>query len=546
MKPHKMLRSLFPFLLLLSTSLAAQDADPTPEGDRAAVDEPLFPDFEVQDEQDGGISVKVAEDRVREKLFGPGKALELTVDAALAISETNNLGLEIEDVNTEVARFNASGSWGAFDWVFDAGGRYVSSKSDGFYIGGSQIVPGSEQQNTAFDLGFSRPLRTGGTFALTFNTEQERTWRNPSGSQPGSTSDRTTDSLGVTFTQPLLRGFGVDYATSTQREQDVLYLKQLERRREVRQRLLGDVHDAYWELVRTRQQLEIAAQSLDLGLEQLERNRRMLDAGVGTEVEVIQAEAEVAKRIETLLSAEVAMHVSGDALKALLFPGKDPASWETELVPITALPEDTTVEVAPWDQLLAVASEYRPELRQQRLEIDAAEIRHERAVSERYLGLDLELSATGAGEDDSARLAAEESWKFTNPRYVAGLRFNAPINNRTRRFAEHAARSRMRAAHLAFDQVMTQVVGEVRNAVRQVAYQSESVRAAGKSLEAARRQLEAEEARYRNDLSTNFQVLEYQLRLAEAMNSEQTARVNYAKSLYQLQVVQGTVGEPGR
>ena len=77
-------------------------------------------------------------------------------------------------------------------------------------------------------------------------------------------------------------------------------------------------------------------------------------------------------------------------------------------------------------------------------------------------------------------------------------------------------------------------------------YQAEAVNAAQKSLEAAQRQLAAEEARYRNDLSTNFQLLEFQLRLVEAMNSEQTARVNYVKALYQLESSQGVLGEPKR
>ena len=96
------------------------------------------------------------------------------------------------------------------------------------------------------------------------------------------------------------------------------------------------------------------------------------------------------------------------------------------------------------------------------------------------------------------------------------------------------------------DQLETQVIGEIRDAVRQVRYQAEAVNAAGESLKAARRQLAAEEARYRNDLSTNFQVLEYQQTLVQAMNTEQTARVEFMKSLSQLEFAQGILGETGR
>jgi outer membrane protein TolC len=485
------------------------------------------------------LDVSTAKAFVQKELFGEGRALELTIDAALAIAETNNLGLQIEDVSSEVARFNAFGSWGSFDWVFQARGQLV----DGEQKGSSQLSGASVLQfdQQGYDLSFTRPLETGGSFSATFDTTNTKT-----NNQFTLENPSTTDNLKLTYTQPLLRGFGKDYATSVQQEAEVAYRRQLERRREILQKLLRDVYNAYWDLVQTRQQLEVAGSSLDLGLEQLERNRRMLEAGVGTDVEVIQAEAEVAKRIETLLKADVAVRNASDALKILLFPGKDVATWETELIPVTELPEEVSGEVAPWAQLLDVATEYRAELRQQRYEIEAAKLRHERALSEKRIGLDLDLSVNSQGFSGEWQTAAKEAFGFDFPTYTAGITVNTPIGNRTASYAERAARAQLRAAFLTYEQVETQVAGEVRDAVRQVRYQAEAVNAAQKSLEAAQRQLAAEEARYRNDLSTNFQLLEFQLRLVEAMNSEQTARVNYVKALYQLESSQGVLGEPKR
>ena len=84
-------------------------------------------------------------------------------------------------------------------------------------------------------------------------------------------SEALTEShVRLAFTQPLFRGFGSAYSTALQRESEVAYLQQIEHRRQVLQELLSDVHNAYWNLVQTRQQLEVAGSSLDLGLEQLE------------------------------------------------------------------------------------------------------------------------------------------------------------------------------------------------------------------------------------------------------------------------------------
>ncbi|MFT7486812.1 MAG: outer membrane protein [Candidatus Paceibacteria bacterium] len=354
----------------------------------------------------------------------------------------------------------------------------------------------------------------------------------------------TDDAFSFSYTQPLLRGAGVDRGTSFARESDLVYLQQVERRREVMQQLLRQTSDAYWDLVQSLQQFGVAESSLELGREQLQRNQRLLDAGVGTEVEVIQAEAEVARREETRLAADVTRRVAGDSLKALLFPGKQPVSWSTVLEPTTPLPDDVSVDrLEDWTEILERALRLRPELRQQQLRIQIAELRHERAISDRRLGVDWDSSLSSAGRDEGFVDAKENVLDFSTVSWDVGLTLNAPIGNRTRRYAENAARAEVRAARITMEQLETQVVSEVREAVRQLHYQSLAVRAAGVSRKAAERQLEAEEARYENDLTTNFQVLEFQLRLVEAMNNEQTARSNFAKAGQQLQAAQGTLGE---
>jgi outer membrane protein TolC len=94
-------------------------------------------------------------------------------------------------------------------------------------------------------------------------------------------------------------------------------------------------------------------------------------------------------------------------------------------------------------------------------------------------------------------------------------------------------------AHLEADRLELAITTEVRDAVRQVEYQAEAVRAATKSLELARRQLAAEEARYREGLSTTFQVLEFQQQLAAALSSEKRARAEFVKARAALAKAQG-------
>ncbi len=488
-----------------------------------------------QDETASSTSPIVV-DAEPDQVAGP-RTLPISLESALTLAETNNLGLHMQDLATEVAQFNALGAWGAYDWVIGGNVRYTdferkpSTETEGLVLQEGDIF--------FWDLRLDRNLESGGAFSAVFDSNRTSTT-----SQNSIFPTQIEDQISFNLNQPLLRGVGYDRATSDQRESELVYLQQIEVRRQALQSLLQQTSDAYWNLVQTRNQLGVAESSLGLGREQLERNRRLLNAGVGTEVEVIQAEAEVARREETRLLADVTMRIAGDALKALLFPGTDTASWNTVLLPTTEVPEDVSVDdLVSWEAALEVALDYRPELRQGAYQIQIAKLIHERTISDRRIGLDLNLSAVSQGLDTTWADSASEALDFKYMSYVAGLSLNAPVQNRTAANAERAAERNHRSAQAAQDQQQVTIVSEVRDAVRQLHYQSLAVRAAGESLRAAERQLAAEEARYENDLSTNFQVLEFQMQLVEAMNSEQTARVNFAKAVFQLRAAQGTLGE---
>lgn len=462
--------------------------------------------------------------------------LELTLEQALKIALDNDLGLEIEAVSTEVARYEYAGSWGSFDPRLTASAGVTDSQVEAHSsLSGASVVKEDSQDLTS---GLVFPLSTGGEFDLNFATTNVR-----SNNSFNQTNPSTTDSLGVTFRQPLWRGGWEKYATTHQRESEILYRKSVEHFRQTRQELLYDVNSAYWDLRATIELLGVADATLELGRSQLQQNQRRLDAGVGTGVEVLQAEANVAVRVGERLLADVNARTAQDKLKAKLFPGTDKVSWDTQIAPVTPLPESTSPLVPGWDVALLVALEHRSELRQQRLEIDASNLRLERAGNERRFGLDLLLSSTGSGFDGDSWKAFESATSFEFPSNRAALSFDMPLGNRTARNAESAARVRVRSAHLAYDQIESQIAAEVREAVRQILYQAEAVKAAAKSLELAQRQLAAEKSRQDEGLSTTFQVLEFQKQLAEALSGEKRARVAYAKALAGLAKAEGVLGE---
>ncbi len=470
----------------------------------------------------------------QQPLFGLGRGLELTLDGALELALQNNLGLKVEDLSSEAALYASKGSWGAFDWRLSttAGVTDNQFKSNSIFSGSM-----TNTQSLAVDL--ARPVSTGGTFRAHFDTANTKTDNTFS-----ALSTSTTDVVSLSYVQPLLRGAWRQYATAQQTLSDMAWRQQLEHGRQVRHKLLLDVSTAYWDLVAARADLEVAESSLQLARAQLDQDRRRLDAGVGTPIDVVSAETTVATREEKLLAADVLVRARADALRRLIFPGADPASWETALIPSTQLPEEASASAAPaWNGALETALEHRPELRQQKLRIEAQKLAHAERSSEKRPGLDLALTAIGKGFSGDAASAFDEAGRYYFPTYEATLTFSYPLGNRTASGAERSAWASLRAAILSYDEIETSVAAEVRESLRQLVYQAEAVRAARKSLDLARRQLEAEEKRHQEGISTNFQVLSFQQDLAQALTSERNARAGYAKALAALASAQGLIGE---
>lgn len=465
-------------------------------------------------------------------------SLELTVDDALALALGNNLEVELSEVDTDVARFDELGSWGAFDWIFDA----RLGATDSTQEGASFLSGGAETTTTTYtlDLDLSKPLTTGGRFAFHFDTldrETDNAFFNEPRQREGTFS--------LSYVQPLRRGAWNEYATSRQREAEIAFRRQLEVARATRQRVALEVTLAYWDLVSAIEQRGVAESAIDLGKNRLQQNERELAAGVGTEVEVLQAEAELATREEALIQARNEVRQREDDLKKMLFAGEDQDVWEIDIRPVTPLPATVDDRVPAWTSALAVALERRSELRQRVLDVDAARVRAARAASERLSLVDVELTASSGAVDNRRTDAIVKAAEYRFPTYSAALVYNMPIGNRTADYAERAARALIRAALLEVDRAELDITAEVRAAVRNVGYAAEQVRATSTSLALARRQLEAEEARFDNDLSTTFQVLEFQQDLVDAMANERTARVAFAKALIQLESAQGLLTENG-
>jgi len=453
----------------------------------------------------------------------------LSVEDVVALARKNNIGLRIDTFAEDVQRYTHLGTFGAFDPIATVTGSYTDSQQPAASsLAGANVV---KSDTIAMNAGLLMPFESGGNLNLGYDH------RNTSTNSTFSIDDTlTTSSLSLSYTQPLLRGAWTGYNTIEQEKSELRWLQAKARHDELVANLERDVIQAYWNLVAAREALVVQEETLALGEQQLEQNRRRLKVGVGTEVEVLQAETNVATQTEVLLQAQSNVRAADDAVKSLIFARSEGdgwdvwyAWWDRPIQPTTPLPavDETALD---WTSSLAHALSSRPELVQRRIDIEISEFDLLKARSEERAGLDLNLSLTSTGVDGQANQALQSASQFDFPTASASLTYTTPLFNRAAENALEASRLGLRSARLGYEQAETGILTEVRAAVRDSQYQAEAVRAATVSFDLAKRQLEAEEARFAQGLSTNFQVLEYQQQLSQAKSNLVGARVAYAKA----------------
>ena len=462
------------------------------------------------------------------------------MEQCLGMALANNLGLERAVVESETARFDALSSWGAFDWVLNVRGSYSDSETEGstFLSGGSVV----ETEQTQFDVDITKPMTWGGDFAFHFDTQISET-----NNQLFNSPELVQDNLRLTYTQPLFRGRGTEATTSSQKEAEIVERQRREDRRSARQSLLHNTEVAYWELVAAGQQLVVAQSALTLGQSQVERELARVRAGDGTEVDVLQARTQVATRQEALLQARNDVAQREDDLKQLIYADRDADSWNLPLGPTTILPRAAEAPILPdWQDAYELALGRRSDLRNAKLTVDANRVRLTRARSDRLHGLDLQLTASSNGVAEKSSGSFQDATQFEFPTYTVALTYNVPLQNRTAGNAERSANERLKGSKIALREAEMTALADIRRALREVKFRSQAVLAAEQSLELARRQLEAEQKRFEADLTTTFEVLQFQQTWIEAQSTLSRATVEYAKSLIGLQLAEGVVGEGNR
>jgi outer membrane protein len=480
-----------------------------------------------------------------------GPVVKLSLDDTVTKALEFNLDVQVQRINPRLQDLAVQGAQAVWNPTITNDTRY-NSLTD---------VP----SDVLLGTGFTRE-----TFTTNSAIQQELPWYG-TGYSVGWTNDRIeTDaanqqfnpSLSSTMTfqlsQPLLRDFRTDanrtnlLVTRKQREITDVALQQtiIQTTRQVR--------NAYWELVYSRANLSVAQQSLDLARQTLRDNRTRVEVGTMAPIDIVRAEAEVARNEETAILAAAAIDLAEDNLRRLIFDPASPDYWTTNIDLTDAAPSPTDTKDVDIEAAVANAMQKRTDLVQTRKSLEATDLNIRYFKNQLLPAVDafanygLFYRGGLQKNDATGEIVSDRSWggvverMFARdaPRWTLGVQVSYPLGRSTQQVNLARARLQQQQSQLNLkDQELT-AAAEVRNAGRNVNTNRRRVEASRATRILSERQLEAEQKKFAVGLSTSFEVVQAQRDLAQARNSELQAIIDYVQSLVDFEAVQlaGTTG----
>ena len=456
-------------------------------------------------------------------------------DAAVRALQSN-LDISISRQTKESRIFDITVEQAKFDPTLSVNGQYnrqVSPLNRPVFggTGGSLTdIQTFDQRNSSVTVDATQNLITGGNVDL--NYSPARTNVNQNVATGFLFNPAYTGGLALTLTQPLLRNAGIDITKT--------FIKVAQNNATVEQHVFRDrvltvlatVEQTYWELVFANENLKVAQAALKAAEELLATNRAKTKAGVMSIVDVLQAEAAVASRVEQVLVAEKSIRDQEDQLRRLLNPGEEDLRQDVRLTPTDA--PVVVLEPLSLQEAIDTAIEQRPEIVQAKKNLESGELNKQFARNQLLPTLSFQgtMGMAGLGKDYGDSVNKNFGGDFYN--YGAGLVLSYPLGNRSAVSTYNKRELEFKNAEASLVSIRQQIIVGVREAVRRVQTDFKRIETTRSARIMAEKQLQAEQERLRVGLSTTRFVLDFQRDLATAQGNELRATVDYNKSLSNL------------
>jgi len=468
----------------------------------------------------------------------------------------NNFGLQIEQTDLLNSEDRVEVTLGQFVTRFVTQTRYSRSerrqnRTD--YLATNQVANIFDEELLEMRVGFERVFSTG-TRASISNVAQQRenpttrraaqidlsTIADPTAIGPlFSPEYQTTTVLNVT--QPLLQGRGKRGTLAENRLAELGVEEAQLRVRAAAERLVGQILVTYGEVVFARENLKVKKDAVKLAEDLVNENRRRVEEGMMSPIDVTQAEARRAEAMEEVVSARVFLKERTNRLLSLT----QREFKSSEAVEITGSVDELIPNVELENVKLARrALTENASFLAIRKQAEAEDIRLDYAKDQALPQLDLEaslgLNGLGEGFEDSFGDYGSEN---RGPDWSVGVTFSVPLDRKAERAQVRISKRAKAQAIMEVKQAEIDLLVELENAIEGYEASLERTGFVKEAVRLAEEGLRSEQSRLASGVTTSYNVLNQQRDLSFARTRALAVDVESFSALVQLYLILGSLSD---
>lgn len=489
-----------------------------------------------------------------QSLAQQGPVRRLSIDEAVALALDQNIDLQVERLNPQVQDYSISvarSNW-VPNFTSSLNTRTQENLPQDIFSGTQSTIT---QESFTTSTGVNQLLRWGGgAYQVNWNSGRFTTNNNYSPWLP-----QLNSTFAAAYSQPLLRNFKIDGARQqylvSRKNREISDVQVVEAVAQTGR----SVKNAYWDLVFAQDNLEVQRQSLALAQQSLRDNRARVEIGTMAPIDIIEAQAEVARREEAVILAEAAISRAEDRLRALISNPSQPDFWTMRLQPsevATFVPVNVDVEAA-----VRTALDRRTDLSvsQKQLESNDISIRYLRNQTMPDVTANLNYSALGMGgtqrqllvvpgqdptiltsRERSFLSALSDAFVGAYPTWNFNVQLSYPIGRSNSEASLARARLQNQQAEKQIESQKLNIATQIRDLARTVQTNIKRVEATRSARALSEERLKAEEKKFQAGMTDSFRVFQAQRDLSQSRNNELQAIIDYLKSVVDFQTAQET------
>lgn len=396
-------------------------------------------------------------------------------------------------------------------------------------------VPTVTTPSTDIQTLFQQQLPFGTSYGVAFNLQ-----RQSSTQQALIFNPALTGFVSVTFYQPLLNGFGfaltqrfITFAKNNRKIASEIFRQQLDDN-------LANATNLYWDFVAMTEQVRVAEQSVAASQKLYEDNQRQVEAGALAQLDLVQAESQLAASRRDLVIAQTNLQLQEAKIKATISKVFNADLDKATIIPTDTLPEAGAIQVPTLDVALRSAMENRGVIREGLLQLENERISAAFTHNNLLPVFSFFTQYNGYSLTPGASSTFRQLARFVYPEYSAGFSLTFNLFNRAAQADDIRAHLELQQTRATFAQTQSQVGLAVRSAVVALVQNKAQIEAAHRAVETSQLAFTGQQVRLQNGLATPYAVILAQRDLITAQYAEIEARVTAAKDMAALELAMET------